>query len=118
MVGRFLRLKLRLFRNSLRGDTTRVIGVVGGLVLAALLGLGGGTGLVFLHGCDAAATTGPLIYLGLFLGWIILPLITFSADETLDPTRLCGGGGPVDPTRRGCSRAAGHFFRQRRGGGR
>lgn len=88
MVGHFLRLKLTLFRNSLRGDATRVFGVVIGLVFAALIGLGGGVGIAFLHGRDAAATVGPLLYLLLVLGWVLVPLITFAADETLDPTRL------------------------------
>ena len=86
----FVRLKLRIMRNGLRGRPRRVVlfvlGAIGGL-WAAVLGFAA---------FAAAGFAGPstrdvyVAYLGtgLVLAWVLLPLLFFGVDETLDPSRF------------------------------
>jgi len=85
----FVRLRIRVFLNGLtRGSSAqRALGLVGlgfGLILGVLGAVlfvvnRGGT-----HVGDAA-----LLFVGLFaLGWLVLPLLLFSADNTVDPLRF------------------------------
>ncbi|SCL22256.1 ABC-2 type transport system permease protein [Micromonospora nigra] len=87
----FVRLKLRVMGNNLRGRGWRValfvVGVLTGLWLAAagffLLaspGLAGGD----RYALTAAAFGGGVAV----LGWLLLPLVFFGVDETLDPARF------------------------------
>ncbi|TDC82004.1 ABC transporter permease [Micromonospora sp. KC606] len=87
----FVRLKLRVMANNLRGQSWRVVlfvaGVFGGLWFA-----GGGFLLLAAPGFAGepryalltAAFGGGL----LVLGWLLLPLVFFGVDETLDPARF------------------------------
>ncbi len=101
-VTDFIRLKLRITVNTLRGNTWRMVlylfGAAVGLGLA-LLGFSG-----FAAGAAAwtaaAGSAGPagretlLLVLPAFLGtglvlsWLFLPLLFFGVDETLDPARF------------------------------
>jgi ABC-2 type transport system permease protein len=94
----FVRLKLRLTRNSFRGQSWRVVvfvlGLLSGLFLAAMSMLG-------LAATRFAPTdVGYLIavFVGGFiiLGWTLVPLLFFGVDETLDPARFA-----LLPIRRG-----------------
>ncbi|MFY1705063.1 ABC transporter permease [Micromonospora sp. WMMA1923] len=87
----FVRLKLRVTRNNLRGQSWRValfvLGVffglwfaVGGFFLFAAPGLADGGRYAILAG----ALGGGLVT----LGWLVLPLVFFGVDETLDPARF------------------------------
>ncbi|WP_028183093.1 hypothetical protein [Salinispora arenicola] len=87
----FVRLKLRVMGNNFRGQSWRialfVLGAFGGLWLAtvgfflfAAPGLGGSD----RYASVVAALGGGL----LVLGWLLLPLIFFGVDETLDPARF------------------------------
>lgn len=87
----FVRLKLRVMGNNFRGQGWRialfVLGALGGLWLAtvgfflfAAPGLGGSD----RYASVVAALGGGL----LVLGWLLLPLIFFGVDETLDPARF------------------------------
>ncbi|WP_027661550.1 hypothetical protein [Salinispora fenicalii] len=87
----FVRLKLRVMGNSFRGQGWRigsfVLGAVGGFWLAtvgfslfAIPGLAGDDEYAML----LAALGGGLVV----LGWLLLPLIFFGVDETLDPARF------------------------------
>ncbi|MEV1142718.1 ABC transporter permease [Micromonospora sp. NPDC049799] len=87
----FVRLKLRVLRNNFRGQGWRIaMFVVGSLVglqfaavgflLFALPGLTDGEVSAQL----VAAFGGGLIV----LGWLLLPLVFFGVDETLDPARF------------------------------
>ncbi|MGC4806548.1 ABC transporter permease [Micromonospora sp. DT233] len=87
----FVRLKLRVMGNSFRGQGRRVTlflgGVLGGLwfattgfFLLAAPGLAGEP----TYAPMAAAFGGGL----LVLGWLLLPLVFFGVDETLDPARF------------------------------
>jgi ABC-2 type transport system permease protein len=91
VVVTFVRLKLRILANGLRGQTSRVVLFVLGALVAAGLAVGGW--MVFavpgLLGEERAA--GMLLPLGggvLVLGWLFLPLVLFGVDESLDPARF------------------------------
>jgi len=87
----FARLKLRVMANGFRGQTAKVVlfvlGLIGGLWFAAM-----GFFLLLATG----ATDNPnvsVIGAGLggaviVLGWVLLPLVFFGVDETLDPARF------------------------------
>ncbi|GLW96118.1 hypothetical protein [Microtetraspora sp. NBRC 16547] len=90
MVGLFVRLKLRLIRGNLHGDTVKQIGfafttlaalgcAVGGFALFALLRLA-------VPG--VAGDLGIVAFTVFTIGWILVPLLAFGLDETLDPSRL------------------------------
>lgn len=87
----FARLKLRVMANNLRGQPWRVgLFVVGGIVglIAAVLGFV----LFAAPGLAGNADTARLVaaFGGgvLVLGWLLLPLVFFGVDETLDPARF------------------------------
>ncbi|MGY0003489.1 ABC transporter permease [Micromonospora sp. I033] len=87
----FVRLKLRVLRNNFRGQAWRIamfVGAVlfglwfaaGGFFLLAAPGLAGESRYALM----TAAFGGGL----LTLGWLLLPLVFFGVDETLDPARF------------------------------
>ncbi len=88
----FVRLKLRLLGNAMRGSTSRTVAVVIGLA-------GGLAGAVLGFAAFAAGSAAPsdpdvrfaiVTGLGAALtaGWLLLPLLFFGVDETLDPARF------------------------------
>lgn len=87
----FVRLKLRLMVNGLRGRPARtvlfVLGVLGGGLYAitafALFALPG-----VIHDHRAATVILPLGGAMIMLGWLFLPLVFFGVDESLDPARF------------------------------
>lgn len=90
MVGLALRLRLALLRGSLRpgaGSTARRVGFFVGLaggVLLALLGFG----LLAVLSGQQQADAATLLFAVLLAGWLVLPILTASSDELLDPSRL------------------------------
>ena len=87
----FVRLKLRLLRNGLRGPGTRVFGFVLGLVFGFWMAAAGFLWFL-LAGLEPRADIGlvTVVFTGsaIVLGWVLLPLLFFGVDETLDPARL------------------------------
>jgi ABC-2 type transport system permease protein len=91
---RFARLKLRLLANGLRGRPWRIVLFVFG----CLFGLeAAGTGFLMfaLPGLiddrvdpDIAVTVLGVGGAVIVLGWLLLPLVFFGVDETLDPARF------------------------------
>jgi ABC-2 type transport system permease protein len=86
----FVRLKLRLMRNGMRGQGWRVALFVTGSVLGFFGALAG-----FVLFLASGATRGPASLItagfggaGLTLGWLLLPLLYFGVDETIDPARF------------------------------
>ncbi len=89
MARLFAALKLRLLRNGLRRSPQRIVGLV--LALCVVVPVGGlaFVGLAALRGHPAISTeVGVLVFTALTVGWTLLPLLAFGADETLDPARL------------------------------
>ncbi|HEX9258408.1 MAG TPA: hypothetical protein VF855_02650, partial [Acidimicrobiales bacterium] len=88
MVGTFVRLKLAILRNQLRSPRLRVAGLAG-LVTGITFVLGGWfvlVGVQYQPGVDAT-----VLVMGAALiatGWVGLPLLLFTIDDTLDPGRL------------------------------
>jgi ABC-2 type transport system permease protein len=91
VVVMFVRLKLRMTANNFRGQPWRValflVGIffglwwaAGGFLLFAVPGLAGSEKAALLvAGFGGGALT---------LGWVLLPLVFFGVDETLDPARF------------------------------
>ncbi|NBE82238.1 ABC transporter permease [Micromonospora sp. NEAU-HG-1] len=87
----FVRLKLRVMGNNFRGQGWRVAmfvgGVIGGLWFAA-------TGFFLLAAPGLAGEPKYALMVAAFgggllvLGWLLLPLVFFGVDETLDPARF------------------------------
>ncbi|MGC4744842.1 ABC transporter permease [Micromonospora sp. DT201] len=87
----FMRLKLRVMGNSFRGQGWRIAMFIGGAVLGLWFAISG----FFLFAAPGLAGDGQyavLIAAGggglLVLGWLLLPLVFFGVDETLDPARF------------------------------
>ncbi|MDJ0385640.1 transporter [Streptomyces sp. G-G2] len=84
----FVRLKLSLLRNGLKGSSKRKFAYLSTLVLALGVGVLQMIGLAVLHGNAHAGTVVVLLAAILALLWSVMPLFFPSGDETLDPTRL------------------------------
>ncbi|TNH31461.1 ABC transporter permease [Micromonospora orduensis] len=87
----FVRLKLRVMGNNFRGQGWRIALFIGG----ALLGLWFAAGGFFLFAAPGLTGNGEYAVLVaaaggglLVLGWLLLPLVFFGVDETLDPARF------------------------------
>ncbi|GAA4568073.1 hypothetical protein [Planotetraspora kaengkrachanensis] len=90
MTMLFVRLKLRLIRGNLRGDLIKQAGFVLSVLAAVVCALGGFAlfGLVRLADPDTALNVGIVVFTAFTVGWIVVPLMIFGVDETLDPSRL------------------------------
>ena len=87
----FVRLKLRILANGLRGQTSRVVLFVLGALVAAGLAVGGWAIFAIPGLLGEQRAAGTLLPLGggaLVLGWLFLPLVFFGVDESLDPARF------------------------------
>lgn len=91
MVAHIVGLKLLLLRNGLRRSTLQRVG----MVLGALYGLGvlvavlsGLIALRFELPSDVARTVITIGGSAVTLGWMVMPIFAFGADETLDPARF------------------------------
>ena len=87
----FVRLKLRVTGNGLRGQAWRVALFVTGLLFGVFCALGGYLLFAVPGVLGEAQVAGAVASLGgalLVLGWLFLPLVFFGVDETLDPARF------------------------------
>ncbi|MFG1868005.1 ABC transporter permease [Micromonospora arborensis] len=87
----FVRLKLRVMGNSFRGQGWRIAMFIGGGVLGLWFAVSG----FFLFAAPGLAGEGRYAVLVaaaggglLVLAWLLLPLVFFGVDETLDPARF------------------------------
>lgn len=90
MVAILVRLKLSLLRNSLRRSVWRTVGVVIGMLYALILVAASVVGLVALRfaSVELAADVTVISFSVLSLGWLLMSLLVFGVDETLDPARF------------------------------
>ncbi|MCU7722197.1 ABC transporter permease [Actinoplanes sp. KI2] len=90
-VAPFVRLKLRLLANGLRGRPARIALFVAGAVLSGIFAISG-YAIFAIPGVaqrpGAAAILLPLGGAAIVLGWLFLPLVFFGVDESLDPARF------------------------------
>ncbi|MGW7314441.1 transporter [Streptomyces sp. NPDC054865] len=84
----FVRLKLALLRNGLKGSSKRKAAWIGSLVLSLVVAGFVTLGLALLRGHAHAGTVVVLLAAILALGWAFMPLFFPTGDETLDPSRL------------------------------
>ena len=91
MVASILRLKLTLLRNSLRRSTAILVGMaLGALYALSLVGMAV-VGLVALRfAADPGVARTVVVIAGsvFTLGWVVLPLVVFGVDQTVDPARF------------------------------
>ncbi|GAA0562933.1 transporter [Paractinoplanes ferrugineus] len=90
-VWPFVRLKLRLTANGLRGRPARIVLFVMGALVAGFFAIAGYSSFAVpgvLNSSFGAELTLPLGGAALVLGWLFLPLIFFGVDESLDPARF------------------------------
>jgi ABC-2 type transport system permease protein len=95
----FVRLKLRLMVNGLRGQAWRIVLFVLGILLGAGFAVAGYAVFAVSGVLGDVRVTGTLIPLAgaaIVLGWLFLPLVFFGVDESLDPARFA-----LLPLRRG-----------------
>ena len=90
MVALLVRLKLTLLRNSLRRSVWRTVGLIIGIVyglgiVAAVL-----AGLFALRFTSTALTADVTVvaFAVLTVGWLLMSLLVFGVDETVDPARF------------------------------
>jgi len=88
MARLFVRLKLRLIRNGLKGRRFQLVSLIAGLVFGANIAVIG-------FGLLAGPPNGPghlaipvRAFFITFVGWFLVPLAGSGVDETLDPGRL------------------------------
>ncbi|MFF3216395.1 transporter [Streptomyces sp. NPDC002886] len=84
----FVRLKLSLLRNGLKGSSTRKAAYFGALAFALVIAFFATLGLVVLRGNAHAGSVVVLLAAITALCWTFVPLFFATGDETLDPTRL------------------------------
>jgi len=88
-VARLLvQLKLRLLRNALRSSTGAKLGFIFSTIFAGLVAAGTFVLLALLRGHSAAVDLTTVIFTVFAFGWLILPLLAFGLDATLDPATL------------------------------
>ncbi len=89
MARLLVQLKLRLLGNALRASTGAQIAFVLSTVCAAVVAVGIFYLLAILRGSGIAAADLTTVIFTMFgLAWLILPLIVFGLDGTLDPATL------------------------------
>ena len=88
MARLLVQLKLRLVLNALRASTGAKVAFMLSTVCAALVAGGVFYLLSILGGGIAAADLTTAIFTAFGLAWLILPLVVFGLDSTLDPATL------------------------------
>lgn len=88
MAGLFVALKLRLVTGALRGSGGARASFIASTVFAALFAIGIFAGLAALRGNSGAVALTTVTFTSLAFGWLILPLMVFGLDSTLDPATL------------------------------
>jgi ABC-2 type transport system permease protein len=88
MAWLLVQLKLRLLTNALRSSRRAKVSFIISTTCAALVALGTFVTLAALRGQSAPVTQTAAVFTVFAFGWLILPLLTFGLDGTLDPATL------------------------------
>jgi ABC-2 type transport system permease protein len=88
-VARLLvQLKLRLLANALHSSTQAKVTFILSTIVAGLVAAGTFAGLAVLRGNSASVDLTTVVFTVFAFGWLILPLLVFGLDGTLDPATL------------------------------
>ncbi|MFG1963856.1 hypothetical protein [Nonomuraea sp. NPDC049028] len=89
-VALFAQLKLRLLAGNLRGDIQRKLGFIFTLIMSVFVSVIGFLlmSLLRLAPHDVAASIVVVVFSVMLIGWMVVPLLAFGLDDTLDPARL------------------------------
>jgi ABC-2 type transport system permease protein len=90
VVALLVRLKLTLLKNSLRRSVWRTVGMIIAMIYAlgvVILVLAGLIGLRFTSVALTADLT-VIGYAGLTAGWLLMSMLVFGVDETIDPAKF------------------------------
>ena len=88
MARILVQLKLRLLLNALRSTTGTRVSFILSSIFAMIFALGIFASLAGLRHNGAAVDLTASLFTTIAFGWLILPLITFGLDATLDPATL------------------------------
>ncbi|HEX8511191.1 MAG TPA: hypothetical protein VF635_17060 [Propionibacteriaceae bacterium] len=90
MVALLVSLKLTLLRNSLRRSAWRTVGLVIGLLYALGAVVAALVGLAVLRDTSLALTADVTVvaFSLLTVGWLLLSLLVYGTDETVDPSKF------------------------------
>ena len=88
MARLLVQLKLRLLTNALRSSRAAKVGFVVSTIFAALVAVGTFVVLAALRGQSASVDQTAAVFTVFAFGWLILPLLVFGLDGTLDPATL------------------------------
>jgi ABC-2 type transport system permease protein len=88
-VARLLvQLKIRILLGALRSSTAAKASFFLSVFWAGLVAIGTFTGLALLRGQAASVDLTTVVFTVFALGWLVLPLLAFGLDSTLDPATL------------------------------
>src|SRR5215475_14306059 len=88
MARLLVQLKLRLLTNALRSSTGAKVSFIISTIFAALVAIGTFVILAGLRGQVAAVDQTAAVFTVFAFGWLIVPLLAFGLDGTLDPATL------------------------------
>ena len=88
MARLLVQLKLRLLTNALRSSRRAKVSFILSTAFALLVAVGTFVVLAALRGQSAPVTQTAAVFTVFAFGWLILPLLAFGLDGTLDPATL------------------------------
>ena len=88
MAWLLVQLKLRLLTNALRSSSRARASFIISTAFAVLTALGMFALLASLHGQSTAVDLTSVMFTVFAFGWLILPLLAFGLDSTLDPATM------------------------------
>ncbi|MGH3403841.1 MAG: hypothetical protein ACRDRJ_15280, partial [Streptosporangiaceae bacterium] len=88
MAWLLVQLKLRLLTNALRSSSRAKASFIVSTTFAVLTALGMFALLAVLHGQSTAVDLTSVLFTVFAFGWLILPLLAFGLDSTLDPATM------------------------------
>jgi ABC-2 type transport system permease protein len=88
MARLLVQLKLRLLLGALRSSGSARYSFIASTVAAVVVAIGVFAGLAALRGHSASVDLATAVFTIFAFGWLILPLLAFGLDSTLDPATL------------------------------